>query len=862
MSGKDVRNLLKVAVLVAAGFGAHSAGGWLWGAFKQGAILVGTALLSRALSKTDEGFDIESPNQSFVAPTAPARWVFGRARIGGHRVWVSVGGENRRSLYEVLVLSEGRLTAIDKVYVDGEEIEFTRSGNTLSGAGRYLNHITITEEFALNSATRGQAARDADIGWTADHRLDGKSYALIHYQQNDYGRRPENKFYTRPPRIEFEVRGMRLTTRFDTGRREFTSNAADFWYWWMTERRGIDPMDIDEASFLAARTLCGQTSGVYTDSTRQRYEVNGVVSSGDSPAEVEDQLAHALAGGYVEYDGRFVLRPGSDRPVSYEIGEKDVIGEPILMIAPPQAQRINAVRATLLQDSQFDYAERGTPLTRDTAAIDRDGEELERDIGRLRFVNFQQQAQYINAIALRQARAARQINISVRPGDDFEYLGIVPGDIIGLTLPEFGYDGERFAVSRIEVRDDQSVNLDLIQTPDDLYDAPTFIDAPLPTTPAIRPDDLASPSNIVITTRGERASTTQGRISVDVSWDASPYSTTIEFHREGAGENDRTYIYTLPAHNRGSANLAIGTYEVRARHIDQVNGFVSEDAVLTYEVSADDLPSPPMPRLSSAIQIGRGFRLRYLQTTSEGDVPAPDASGLDIRFKRRDFDSNEELTTLTDDNWESAERMATQAVSPQIDETTPAIVDSVVETDGHYRIFMRSQSVFGTQSAIVEVGRFDLRRPTTDTFQVAAEPEFPDTKTRSAVYLNPEGEGILLPDTTSVRGRTLDDFDAVGGWPFGMTNDRSYMTEFLDLGEEFEVGVSVSTESFVPTGTTPDAPTLEVIHKDSADGTETAVEVEQDTEVLIGARFVAFRITFAEQGIKMASMTGRYDRNA
>ena len=591
-----------------------------------------------------------------------------------------------------------------------------------------------------------------------------------------------------------------------------------------------------------------------------RYSINGVITAGDDPAEIESEFNMAIAGAAIEYDGLFVLRPGANRPIQYSIGADDLIDEPALLIGPRQSERVNILRASLGQDAAFDYQTNGVPEIRDDASIGRDGEDLPVDLGSLRFVNDQEQAQFLLAVALRQHRAPEQIKIEVRPGENLEHLAITPGDIIGLTIEEFGFEDSRFQVSRIETQPGQSVVLDLFQSPDDLYSLPTFQQAPLPAARIIPVDPVSIPSGVVITTEGSGEFTTAGRIDVRVSWARRPYSTFATF-RPRQGRILQHQIQALPVATAGSVRLGIGVYDVSIVHYDAENGLFSLPYTTTHEITAADLPAPPTPRLIEAGQIGRGFRLKYVPGLKSPELFSPDPAGIDVRFVRRDFGSSNELTPLTENNWDTGERLISAAIPPEADLTSAIVADGVVEADGEYMIQARAVNVFGARSPILEIGRFNLRRADQTTFQDEASPTFPGDKTDAAVYTRPDETAVLLPTRTDLASMSFNDWNGsgTGGWPFGGEDDSVYQSEFIDFNEVRGITISLNTMSFVPTGDTPDSPTLEVIHKDVSAGAETIVEVEANTDTSINARFVAFRITFSGQGLTTASATGRYD---
>lgn len=99
---------------------------------------------------------------------------------------------------------------------------------------------------------------------------------------------------------------------------QWTDNPARIIWWWLTERRGIDPADIDPTYYNASLMLSDRNinSGdldIPSDEVVKRYTINGTVSSGDSPASIESQMSAAMHGHIMYWDGRYIIRAGGER---------------------------------------------------------------------------------------------------------------------------------------------------------------------------------------------------------------------------------------------------------------------------------------------------------------------------------------------------------------------------------------------------------------------------------------------------------------------------------------------------------------------------------------------------------------------
>ena len=181
--------------------------------------------------------DLPDPELTLKVQESPAQWVVGRARTAGVLANAEVSDEY---LYMDILLSEGEVEDIERVWVD-------QKGYNLGPA---ITSLTDFYGFRPLIGLSGVLVRPYLSGGTSTLR--GVAYVRVAISSDQY---------SVVPRIAFLVRGIKIAW---PGQADpiFTNNAAAIRYWWLTERRGVDPALIDEQSVKDAVTRCGETIDV------------------------------------------------------------------------------------------------------------------------------------------------------------------------------------------------------------------------------------------------------------------------------------------------------------------------------------------------------------------------------------------------------------------------------------------------------------------------------------------------------------------------------------------------------------------------------------------------------------------------
>jgi len=688
--------------------------------------------------------------------------------------------------------------------------------------------IKVTEYFKADGTEgaeiRSIAARliakhgaEGRLPWTDDYIGNGVSYVLVELYQPEYDTTSvdavnEDRFWPGPPAMNFMMRGIKVSypvadATAPSGRRltepAWTDNAAVLRYWYLTERRGLDPDAIDLTYFDAARRLCDtdlqltEASNYHSDypESVKRYTINGSVTSGDSAAALDNQFDFAWQGFVVEHGGRFLFRPGADQPVRFLITEDDVVSDPEVMPFGSRSELANELSVSIEQSISEDFLPENFVVV-DATAQASDGERLPQELTGLKFVNDPVQAINFLHQRLRQQRGLVSVNLHVKSPPDWRYLELVAGDKIALELPEHGIGADgalrNFRVNGVQINDDYTANLSLLEWPDNLYDdqfdfpprtekfnyAPAPIDAPV--------------GQGVIDWNINR----EGAVvwTAFLSWASAPGETVISVDSPFATE-------TTKRTHRNSESfdlLEAGRYTFNLRHVS--NGISSAVSQVVLDATYTDIPLPK-PVIIDVVQQSNIIVIRV------ENVPNRDIAGLDVRYEAGGIDTDiADIPVVTEATWDSAAQMnVSPVVPPSADD--PIFAYAVLPASGTYRVYVRLRNRVGNLSPISNVVDARFQVPATATGSVASHPLWAGVLNGMLVWRH-DGENRLFPDPrTLVTTIDYGQWEGDGAFPFGgLTAGESYTTQILNFPDTKRREVTVLVETSTPEGKTPSAP--------------------------------------------------------
>lgn len=358
------------------------------------------------------------------------------------------------------------------------------------------------------------------------------------------------------PQFEFLVNGRRITADYALGhltqgaggavtltraaQEQRNANPAAILYDYMTEVQGFPQESINRTALRDAVSHCLGTVTItaaqwkaargsevmwkqYTKQTFDRdesqavtlrYDAGGVVYEGEDSAGVLAELAFTMQGSVVDAGGQWYIRAGENRTATRTITAADVLAEWEIQAGPSIQDRTNGIDMGLAQskvsrttDEQRLYL--ATTLKRrvNASALRRDGQAFTKDLGNRRFVTDPVIAQRLMAIQLRRFEANSVYRTRISPGDDLQWLDLVPGDVVAINDAAIGLVAPLTEVLSTEVLEDLSLNVTLREITADMYD--DTLDLPPVEEPTLVHPVVNAP--VSVTDLTEQALLVQGR---------------------------------------------------------------------------------------------------------------------------------------------------------------------------------------------------------------------------------------------------------------------------------------------------------------------------------------------------------------
>ncbi len=407
--------------------------------------------------RQDTGSSAQDITNQIVSAVEPRRWITGRARVAGVVAYAFTGSGIRAgqrvsvpdaNLTMVLILSEGAIDGIERIWIDGEPVEV--SSVTLDNGdevltptqGVYRDFLLIYPYFKADG-TQGQAIWNTPGSkWTPAHKLDKMSWCVVQIQQGSQKRDDDGEpiftqqisfdgtnarridvpvwigpRFRQVPKLEFLVRGQKFTW---PGQADpaWTDEAIPIMRHALTSiaDRPVAVADLDEDSF--SRALAWGKATVSTPGgVEKRWTANGVIRATDNWQSVLGQLGWTIQGGAPQVSGKHRF-----------VGGQPVFGTPLLLdesvildirsaaVGTTLSERVNAATCSVAQSAAHDW-QRDTVEYADKGLEASDGLPLGRNLGERNFVSAPYTALRLLAQAVRQLNLRSWI-INIRPGTD------------------------------------------------------------------------------------------------------------------------------------------------------------------------------------------------------------------------------------------------------------------------------------------------------------------------------------------------------------------------------------------------------------------------------------------------------------
>lgn len=402
--------------------------------------------------------------QTFRQAVSPWQVIYGTTVISGPTVYATSSGSDGSLMHVIVVLASHEVAGIDDVWINDIQItnaQIDGSGNVIDGP---LSGFARIRKYL---GTDAQAA-DADLiaeapngEWTSNHRLRGRAYVYVRLQQS------AEKFPGGLSNIKAMVRGKKV---FDprTSTTAFSNNAALCILDYLRSKAGLElgSAEWDSAHWQAQANLADETVAINgTGGTQKRYTTDGAFWVDQSPADVVEDMLTSGVGDMVFRDGKFWLYLADfvDRTVT--LTTADLRGPVEVQGSRTLAETFNAVRGTYTNpDDKWQPAD--FPPVRNPGYVIEDAGRETYYSAEFPFVTNELRAQRLAKILLETGRQ----EIVVRLACKMTVLRVATMDIVGLTLPQFGWTDKRFRVREWRLSEQGGIDLILKEEASASYD--------------------------------------------------------------------------------------------------------------------------------------------------------------------------------------------------------------------------------------------------------------------------------------------------------------------------------------------------------------------------------------------------------
>lgn len=436
-------------------------------------------------------------------PDFPRRLIYGRARVGGIRVYMESSDNNNKYLHIVHAIAEGPIESLDAIYFNEDRVPLVVDGVDADGVDRYVPdpghpdgqvYYTTIPHVRIKYYNGTQTTADADlkaesVNWTEDHKLLGIAYVYVRLKYN------AEIFEQGLPEMSFEVTGLNniYDPRSDTT--GYSNDAALCWNHYLTSTYGpgAGADEVNQADLIASANVCDETVSVLEGGTAPRYAVNGVVTLEDHPRDILADFQAAMSGWRTFAGGQFHLYAGAHETPTFEITEDMLAGPVQVKNKVPKRDRHNVVNA-LYYSEEHRWQFTDAPVLENAAYIAEDGEELPLSM-ELTLVNRGHHAQRLAKIELERARQQVTVNLTC----SLRAFPAVAGRTVTLTLPRYGWDEKIFMVISsqpvFEKNGECLMALTLRETASSIYDWTTADEKEVTAPPEIVNSETGDPAD-------------------------------------------------------------------------------------------------------------------------------------------------------------------------------------------------------------------------------------------------------------------------------------------------------------------------------------------------------------------------------
>jgi len=392
-------------------------------------------------------------------PNSTRKLIYGTTRVGGTIVFLE-STDDDKYLHMVVVMAAHEVNNFNTIYLNDEALSL--SGNDVSSPSQYAGYVKV---YPVTKGTVGNipASLISDTSWTSDHILTDQAYVYLRLEYN------VDAFPTGLPNISAEISGRKVyDTRSSTT--AYSNNPAMVIRDYLlddTYGLGATSAEINETAFVTAANICDESVALSGGGSENRYTVNGLVDTGNTPKANIESLLTALNGSLYYSNGQWSLIAGAYRTPTVTLNEDDFVDSMVIQTSVSKRDSFNAVKGQYA-GSETDYQPTDYPeITSSTFENEDNSERRYLDLP-LPYTTTASRAQRIAKQVLYKNRQEVVINARCKlTAFQFEV-----GDTVMVTNSRLGFSQKVFEVVNWQLNfgtDGINVDLVLVETNSAVY---------------------------------------------------------------------------------------------------------------------------------------------------------------------------------------------------------------------------------------------------------------------------------------------------------------------------------------------------------------------------------------------------------
>ena len=728
--------------------------------------------------------------------------VYGTRKVGGNIVFLESSGATNEFLFMAIVLSEGEIDDITKIFINDNEV--TWSGDLADNTQRTVassdanffkapdadssaeSLITCEPHFGSDGQTASSLLSSLS-SWTANHKLGGLAYIAFKFKwnANAFGSIPNitaiikgKKIYN--PNLDGSITGGSGSHRADTSSTwEYSDNPVYQLLDYMRNTRfgvGITNsyFDTNFADWQIAGDVCDANITPFSGASQiDLMDSHAVVDTSKKSIDNVKEFIKSCRGFLNFTGGLYKIIIETTGSASISITEDNIIGG-ITINSKTKNSRYNRVIASFVNpDKNFQSDEVQYPPADDSneASADRhatmkalDGGILLEGRFNFGYITNPYQAREMAEIILRRSRTSLDVSLKC----DATALDLAIGDIVNITHATPAFSAKPFRVQGMTINSDMTVSLQLSEHQDSFYTFGTQQEVPsIPDTTLPNPFSVTAPTSITLSDElieyADGITITRLNILLGVSADAFVSNYIVEAKK--TSESSFKLIGQGSELNYEMLNVVDGeSYDVRAKAVSSLgvsSSFVTATRIIVGGVE------PPSDVEDFAVEMHGQDHLKLTWTPPSANTDL-DISFYDIRYQ----DVTSGANWLNSTNLvRCVRRKCDHAIVPA---RTGTYLIRAIDKNGNASInpSLVTTNISGIQ-AYQQISTF------TETPNILTGQNQMDTSLPLAVKVDASGDTVLTLDTVTNFDDTAGNFDSVvGDFELGGTDNTSNPNNF------------------------------------------------------------------------------------